>query len=99
MSARAESGVLVLQEWFHFVDKERQVRVKIDAKVAQLLEEAAELKTWTISQVRNPGPVCSMPYSLEPCSRLAMSLRMPGALGACVLPAQNLSSTLSHFPV
>ena len=26
---------------------------KIDAKVAQLLEEAAELKTWTISQVRS----------------------------------------------
>eukprot|EP00891_Asterochloris_glomerata_P001849 jgi/Astpho2/1849/fgenesh1_pg.00038_%23_20_t len=44
---------LMIYEWFHFVDKERQVRVKIDAKVAQLLEEAAELKTWTISQVES----------------------------------------------
>ena len=55
----------MLQEWFHFVDKERQVRVNIDAKVAQLLDEAAELKTWTISQVRNPGTVCGLPCSPE----------------------------------
>ena len=87
----------MLQEWFHFVDRERQVRVKIDAKVAQLLEEAAELKTWTISQVRNPGPVCSMPCSLQTWSRLAVSLRMPGALGAHVLRAKSLCSTLSDL--
>ena len=67
MAALAEMDMLVLQEWFHFVDKERQVRVKIDAKVVQLLEEAAELKTWTISQVRIPDPVCIRPCSLETC--------------------------------
>ena len=42
---------LVLQEWFHFVDKEKQVRIRIDGKVNQMLAEAAELKQWTITEV------------------------------------------------
>lgn len=41
----------VLQEWFHFVDKEKQVRIRIDGKVNQMIAEAAELKQWTISEV------------------------------------------------
>jgi uncharacterized protein (DUF1778 family) len=41
----------VLQEWFHFVDKEKQVRVRIDGKVNQMIAEAAELKQWTITEV------------------------------------------------
>lgn len=40
-----------LQEWFHFVDKEKQVRIRIDGKVNQMMAEAAELKQWTISEV------------------------------------------------
>ena len=40
-----------LQEWFHFVDKEKQVRVRLDGKVNQMVSEAAELKAWTISEV------------------------------------------------
>ena len=42
---------LVLQEWFHFVDKEKQVRIRIDGKVNQMIAEAAELKQWTITEV------------------------------------------------
>ena len=41
----------MLQEWFHFVDKEKQVRIRIDGKVNQMMAEAAELKHWTISEV------------------------------------------------
>ena len=41
----------MLQEWFHFVDKEKQVRIRIDGKVNQMIAEAAELKHWTISEV------------------------------------------------
>jgi len=41
----------VLQEWFHFVDKEKQVRIRIDGKVNQMIAEAAELKQWTITEV------------------------------------------------
>ena len=40
-----------LQEWFHFVDKEKQVRIRIDGKVDQMIAEAAELKQWTITEV------------------------------------------------
>ena len=39
------------QEWFHFVDKEKQVRIRIDAKVDQMVAEAAELKQWTLAEV------------------------------------------------
>ena len=39
------------QEWFHFVDKEKQVRIKIDGKVNQMITDAADLKAWTIAEV------------------------------------------------
>ncbi len=42
---------LCAQEWFHFVDKEKQVRIRIDGKVNQMIAEAAELKQWTITEV------------------------------------------------
>lgn len=42
---------MCMQEWFHFVDKEKQVRVRIDCKVNQMVSEAANLKAWTISEV------------------------------------------------
>ena len=42
------------QEWFHFVDKEKQVRIRIDGKVDQMIAEAAELKQWTITEVLFP---------------------------------------------
>ncbi len=45
---------MVLQEWFHFVDKEKQVRIRIDGKVNQMIAEAAELKQWTITEVQQP---------------------------------------------
>ncbi len=45
---------MVLQEWFHFVDKEKQVRIRIDGKVNQMIAEAAELKQWTITEVQRP---------------------------------------------
>ena len=47
-----ERAVFVVQEWFHFVDKEKQVRIRIDGKVNQMMAEAAELKQWTITEVR-----------------------------------------------
>lgn len=40
-----------MQEWFHFVDKEKQVRVRIDGKVNQMISDAADLKAWTIADV------------------------------------------------
>lgn len=40
-----------MQEWFHFVDKEKQVRIRIDGKVNQMIAESAELKQWTITEV------------------------------------------------
>lgn len=40
-----------VQEWFHFVDKEKKVRIRIDGKVNQMMAEAAELKQWTMSEV------------------------------------------------
>ena len=40
-----------IQEWFHFVDKEKQVRVRIDGKVNQMISDAADLKAWTIAEV------------------------------------------------
>ena len=40
-----------MQEWFHFVDKEKQVRVRIDGKVNQMISDAADLKAWTIAEV------------------------------------------------
>lgn len=42
------------------MDKEKQVRIRIDGKVNQMIAEAAELKQWTITEVRPftvPGPV------------------------------------------
>ena len=47
----AEKLACTAQEWFHFVDKEKQVRMRIDGKVNQMMAEAAELKQWTISEV------------------------------------------------
>lgn len=34
------------------MDKEKQVRIRIDGKVNQMIAEAAELKQWTITEVR-----------------------------------------------
>ncbi|KAL0023069.1 hypothetical protein WJX79_008548 [Trebouxia sp. C0005] len=42
---------LMIYEWFHFVDKEKQVRIRIDGKVNQMIAEAAELKQWTITEI------------------------------------------------
>lgn len=39
------------QEWFQFVDKEKGIRLEIDDKVNELLEEMADIKAWTITQV------------------------------------------------
>ena len=44
-------GMIDFQEWFHFVDKEKQVRIRIDGKVDQMIAEAAELKQWTMAEV------------------------------------------------
>ena len=41
------------------MDKEKQVRIRIDGKVNQMIAEAAELKQWTITEVR-PVTVLSM---------------------------------------
>jgi len=49
----SKSELSVLQEWFHFVDKEKQVRIRIDGKVDQMIRDAAELKQWTITEVRH----------------------------------------------
>lgn len=50
----ASDQKLYAQEWFHFVDKEKQVRIRIDGKVNQMIAEAAELKQWTITEVCRP---------------------------------------------
>ena len=41
------------------MDKEKQVRMRIDGKVNQMMAEAAELKQWTISEVS----CCSVTYA------------------------------------
>ena len=33
------------------MDKEKQVRIRIDGKVDQMIRESAELKEWTITEV------------------------------------------------
>lgn len=40
-----------VQEWFNFVDREKQLRMHIAAQVTQLAEDAADLQAWTVSQV------------------------------------------------
>lgn len=42
------------QEWFNFVDREKQLRMNIAAQVTQLVEDATNLKSWTVSQVVAP---------------------------------------------
>ncbi|KAL4431049.1 hypothetical protein ABPG75_006305 [Micractinium tetrahymenae] len=44
------SGVLV-HEWLHFVDQEKAARLAIEARVAQLAEDAAGLRDWAVMQV------------------------------------------------
>ena len=64
-----------LQEWFHFVDKEKQVRVRIDGKVNQMMAEAAELKQWTISEVcRSSGTILASSFSFALCIHLPVCL-------------------------
>lgn len=40
-----------VQEWFTFVDREKGLRAHLEAKVAQLVEDAAALKAWTLATV------------------------------------------------
>ncbi|GAB4817699.1 hypothetical protein N2152v2_004745 [Parachlorella kessleri] len=50
LQLRKMSGVL-MHEWFNFVDREKQLRMNIAAQVGQLVEDAADLQAWTVSQV------------------------------------------------
>jgi len=71
----------VLQEWFHFVDKEKQVRIRIDGKVNQMIAEAAELKQWTITEVR--GPVSQSALSILDMRFLSMQFLSMLQLHSC----------------
>lgn len=42
---------LPLQEWLHYVDKEKEARLVIEARVAQMAEDAAGLREWAVMQV------------------------------------------------
>lgn len=50
------------QEWLHFVDQEKAARMAIEARVAQLVEDAAGLRDWAAMQVgarcRSPKGYC-----------------------------------------
>lgn len=41
-----------LQEWLHYVDKEKEARLAVEARVAQLAEDAAGLREWAVMQAR-----------------------------------------------
>ena len=72
-----------LQEWFHFVDKEKQVRIRIDGKVNQMMAEAAELKQWTISEVNHSRKhVPAFVFHLH-CARICNS-SLPGLWEALI---------------
>lgn len=49
------------QEWLHYVDQEKAARLAIEARVAQMAEDAAGLREWAAMQVRRwAGPGCRM---------------------------------------
>ena len=46
---------LPLQEWLTFVDREKIQRQIIEQRVAHVAEDAADLRAWTVTQVRAGG--------------------------------------------
>lgn len=55
---------LSTQEWLHFVDQEKAARLAIEARVAQLVEDAAGLRDWAVLQV---GRCAGLAGSRERC--------------------------------
>ncbi|CAL8467052.1 g6588 [Coccomyxa elongata] len=43
---------LLITEWSQFVAREKKVRIRIEGRVSKLVDEAAELKSWTRNQVQ-----------------------------------------------
>ena len=43
--------VILLQEWFHFVEQEKQKRQQLALEVDQLTQDSVEIRDWAFQQV------------------------------------------------
>lgn len=68
------------QEWLHYVDQEKAARLAIEARVAQLAEDAAGLRDWAVMQVG--GTICEQHWV-----RVSLPLSVSGLF--LTLPARH----------
>lgn len=66
-----------LQEWIQFVDREKVARQGIEARVAQVAEDAADLRAWTVMQA-SAWRTWARRHTSSGCRQLNSWLLVPG---------------------